>query len=86
MATMVCAHVEEIRDVQPPSDGCTECLQTGDHWVRLRWCLTCGHAGYRDTSKNKHAMKQFHKTHHPIIQSFNLSSLAKIGAGTKPIR
>jgi hypothetical protein len=43
MATMICEHVEEIRDVEPSSDGCLECLQTGDDWVHLRLCLTCGH-------------------------------------------
>jgi hypothetical protein len=38
--------------------------------VHLRLCLTCGHVGCCDTSMNKHATKHFHKTHHPIIQSF----------------
>jgi hypothetical protein len=70
MATMICEHVEEIRDVEPSSDGCLECLQTGDEWVHLRLCLTCGHVGCCDTSMNKHATKHFHKIHHPIIQSF----------------
>jgi uncharacterized UBP type Zn finger protein len=70
MTTMICEHVEEIRDVEPSSDGCQECLQTGDSWVHLRLCLTCGHVGCCDTSKNKHATKHFYNTHHPIIQSF----------------
>ena len=43
--------------------------QTGDSWVHLRWCRTCGHVGCCDSSKNKHATKHFHKTQHPIIQS-----------------
>ncbi len=73
MATMICEHVEEIRDVEPSSDGCLECLQTGDDWVHLRLCLTSGHVGCCDTSINKHATKHFHKTHHPI--------LVKTGAG-----
>ena len=38
MTTMICEHVEEIRDVKPSSDGCLECLQMGD----LQLCLTCG--------------------------------------------
>jgi uncharacterized UBP type Zn finger protein len=70
MTTMICEHVEEIRDVKPSSDGCLECLQTGSEWVHLRLCLTCGHVGCCDSSPNKHATKHFHKTHHPIIQSF----------------
>ena len=42
----------------------------GDTWVHLRLCLTCGHVGCCDSSKNKHATKHFHATNHPIIQSF----------------
>ena len=42
----------------------------GDVWVHLRLCLTCGHVGCCDTSKNKHATKHFHQTQHPIMRSF----------------
>jgi thioredoxin reductase (NADPH) len=48
VTTMICEHVEEIRDVEPSSDGCLECPQTGDDWVHLRLCLTCGHVGCCD--------------------------------------
>ena len=64
-----CEHENMIRDVTPGTAGCEECLQTGDHWVHLRLCLTCGHVGCCDQSKNKHATKHFHATQHPIIQS-----------------
>jgi len=37
--------------------------------VHLRLCLTCGHVGCCDDSKNKHATRHYHKTQHPIIQS-----------------
>ncbi len=70
MAT-ACPHVKEIRDVTPRTpDGCEECLKTGDSWVHLRLCLTCGHVGCCDSSKNKHATKHFRTTTHPIVQSF----------------
>jgi uncharacterized UBP type Zn finger protein len=42
----------------------------GDTWVHLRECLTCGHIGCCDSSKNKHATKHFHATEHPLVQSF----------------
>lgn len=32
-------------------------------------CMTCGHVGCCDSSKNKHATKHFHTTHHPIMRS-----------------
>ena len=66
-----CTHLDQIRDVQPRTpEGCEECLQLGDTWVHLRLCRTCGHVGCCDSSKNKHATKHFHATHHPVVQSF----------------
>ena len=65
-----CTHLDSIREVHPHSRGCEECLKTGDTWVHLRLCLTCGHVGCCDSSKNKHATKHFHATRHPIIKSF----------------
>ncbi len=66
-----CTHRDQIRDVIPKTpDGCEECLAIGDRWVHLRLCLTCGHVGCCDSSKNKHATRHFHATHHPIIRSF----------------
>ena len=68
--TTTCPHVAEIRDVTPSARGCEECLKLGDEWVHLRLCLTCGHVGCCDSSKNRHATKHFHATTHPIIKSF----------------
>ena len=65
-----CTHLNQIRDVQSNSKGCEECLKTGDPWVHLRLCLTCGHVGCCDASPNKHATKHFHTSQHPIIASF----------------
>ena len=44
--------------------------KSGDSWVQLRRCLHCGHIGCCDSSKNKHATKHFHRSKHPVIQSF----------------
>lgn len=65
-----CTHIDQIRDVTPSSEGCEECLKTGDAWVHLRICRVCGHVGCCDSSKNTHATKHFHATRHPIMQSF----------------
>ena len=70
MSDVSCTHVEQIREVTPSAQGCEECLKMGDGWVHLRICLICGHVGCCDNSKNKHATKHFHATHHAIIQSF----------------
>lgn len=65
-----CTHLDQILDVKPSGDGCVECLATGDWWVHLRMCSTCGHVGCCDSSKNQHATKHSHATGHPIIRSF----------------
>ncbi len=65
-----CNHLYQIDDVPPRASGCEECLQTGDDWVHLRLCLTCGHVGCCDNSRNRHATKHYHETGHAIIQSF----------------
>ena len=62
--------MDRIRDVEPSGQGCAECLEIGDTWVHLRECLTCGHVGCCDNSKNKHASRHFHSTGHPKIRSF----------------
>ncbi len=69
--TTTCTHRDQIRNVAPRTPkGCEECLKTGDTWVHLRLCRTCGHVGCCDSSKNKHATKHFHSSHHPIMKSF----------------
>jgi uncharacterized UBP type Zn finger protein len=70
MPQATCTHLNQIRDVKPSAAGCEECLKMKDRWVHLRMCLTCGHVGCCDSSKNKHATKHFHTTNHPIIRSF----------------
>jgi len=63
--------VGQIREVTPSTlDGCEDCLKIGDTWVHLRLCLTCGHVGCCDNSKNKHATGHFQAVGHPIIRSF----------------
>ncbi len=64
-----CTHLDQIREVEPGTAGCAECLRSGDKWVHLRLCLGCGHVGCCDSSKNKHATRHFHQTHHPIMRS-----------------
>jgi CPA2 family monovalent cation:H+ antiporter-2 len=64
-----CSHLDRVQRVTPSAKGCGECLRTGDDWVHLRICMTCGHVSCCDDSKNKHATKHYHETSHPIIRS-----------------
>lgn len=65
-----CTHIDQIQNVTPSAEGCEDCLKTGGSWIHLRECLTCGHVGCCDASKNTHATKHFQATAHPIVQSF----------------
>jgi tellurite resistance protein TerC len=64
-----CTHLDQIAAVEPTSDGCEECLKTGERWVQLRMCLKCGHVGCCDSSKNRHATAHFQATGHPVMRS-----------------
>ncbi len=68
-ASAACSHLDQINHVTPISQGCEECLRVGDRWVHLRMCLTCGHVGCCDSSKNKHAAGHFQTSGHPIMRS-----------------
>jgi uncharacterized UBP type Zn finger protein len=65
-----CTHRNQIKPL-PTKDitVCEDCVKIGDTWVSLRQCLTCGHVGCCNSSKNKHATKHFLATNHPIMKS-----------------
>ncbi len=64
-----CTHLGQVQVTNTNTHVCADCIKTGDSWVHLRLCLTCGHVGCCDSSKNKHATKHFHSSHHPLIRS-----------------
>jgi uncharacterized UBP type Zn finger protein len=64
-----CHHLDQIKFRDTTKHGCEECLKMGDTWVHLRLCLSCGHVGCCDSSKNKHATKHYHSTKHPLVRS-----------------
>ncbi len=64
-----CTHLDHVHEVTPGTQGCKECLETGDRWVHLRVCLECGHVGCCDSSPNKHAAGHNHATGHPVMRS-----------------
>ena len=68
-AAKVCSHLDQIAVEEPTGHACLECVAKGDRWTHLRMCMTCGHVGCCDDSKNKHATAHFHATGHPVIRS-----------------
>ena len=66
---MACLHMKNLKPVKPRANGCEECLKMRESWVHLRLCLSCGHVGCCDDSKNKHATQHARSTQHPVIKS-----------------
>jgi uncharacterized UBP type Zn finger protein len=64
-----CQHFNQIHTRHANTRGCEECLKTGDRWVHLRVCLSCGHVGCCDQSPNRHATRHFHATGHAMMRS-----------------
>jgi uncharacterized UBP type Zn finger protein len=66
-----CTHLDQVELAELPAEvaGCEECLASGDRWVHLRMCQTCGHVGCCDSSPNRHATAHFAATGHPIVRS-----------------
>lgn len=49
------------------TEGCFECLKTGDTWVNLRQCMADGKVRCCDSSPNKHATAHYNETGHGVI-------------------
>ena len=69
MAT--CTHLDQIAVFDLPDEiqGCEDCLKTGDRWVHLRMCQSCGYIGCCDSSPNRHTTAHVQATGHPIVRS-----------------
>jgi uncharacterized UBP type Zn finger protein len=65
-----CKHIEKITElIVDNSYVCNACIKTGDQWVHLRTCQTCGITLCCDSSPNQHATQHFHATGHPVVIS-----------------
>jgi hypothetical protein len=61
MSKAACTHLTEIKITNTDEHVCEDCIKVGDSWLYLRMCLSCGHVGCCDSSKNKHARKLFRR-------------------------
>ena len=65
-----CPDIAEITTVKHPLvHVCEMCVKTGDSWVHLRTCQTCGVTLCCDSSPNRHASRHARTVHHPVIAS-----------------
>lgn len=66
----ICSHLQVIETVkQAKAYECEECVKTGDTWVHLRTCQTCGTTLCCDSSPNRHARWHADTSGHPVIAS-----------------
>ncbi len=66
----VCAHIQDIKELKTAKAyECEECIKTGDTWVHLRTCQTCGATLCCDQSPNTHMTKHYYKDGHPVVIS-----------------
>lgn len=66
----ICQHLQAIHTLKVEHEHvCEECIKTGDEWVHLRTCQTCGVTLCCNDSPNQHMQKHYHKTKHPVISS-----------------
>jgi len=65
-----CPDIAGITTVKPPKARvCEACVRTGQSWVHLRTCQTCGVTLCCDSSPNQHASRHAHSSKHPVIAS-----------------
>ena len=70
MEQEVCTHISEIKTLKHAAAYvCEECIKTGDSWLHLRTCQTCGATLCCDSSPNQHMTRHYNKKHHPVVIS-----------------
>ncbi|MCA4899687.1 MAG: UBP-type zinc finger domain-containing protein [Bacteroidota bacterium] len=72
MKKEICSHLlawskQEIKTEK--AHVCEECVKTGDEWMHLRTCQTCGVTLCCDSSPNRHASKHAKHENHPVAIS-----------------
>ncbi|MTK03933.1 cation:proton antiporter [Micromonospora sp. CP22] len=64
-----CTHLDRVYITESDAEACPRCVESGDDWVQLRMCLTCGAVGCCSDSVNNHAEEHYRQTGHPLIRS-----------------
>lgn len=66
----LCNHINALTKLKHPKVlECEECIKTGDEWVHLRTCQTCGATLCCDSSPNTHMTRHHKAVGHPVIIS-----------------
>ena len=66
----LCEHITSIHNLKfATRAACEECVETGDRWVHLRTCQSCGATLCCDSSPNRHASRHASVSGHPVVCS-----------------
>ena len=66
----MCEHISALTEIKnAESYQCDECVKTGDTWVHLRTCQSCGQTLCCDSSPNRHSSKHAKSAGHPVVAS-----------------
>jgi hypothetical protein len=70
MEEELCSHLKVLKELKTAKEYvCEECIKTGDEWMHLRTCQTCGATLCCDSSPNKHASRHARTAGHPVAIS-----------------
>jgi hypothetical protein len=65
-----CEHLAAVTTLRTAQRyQCDECVKTGDGWVHLRTCQTCGATLCCDQSPNRHTRQHVIATQHVVVAS-----------------
>jgi uncharacterized UBP type Zn finger protein len=64
-----CEHLDAVVPVDPLGNICRECQATGEGWLGLFACLTCGWVGCSNDSSRRHARAHYEETDHPLARA-----------------
>jgi len=65
-----CRHIRALKAIAHTQRyECVECVKSGDDWVHLRTCQTCGVTLCCDSSPNRHATRHARASGHPVVAS-----------------
>ena len=69
-SSSICSHLRAIETIKHEKHHeCEECIKTGDSWVHLRTCQTCGATLCCDSPPNRHATLHAQASGHPVMAS-----------------
>ncbi|MCW2863813.1 MAG: Zn-finger-containing protein [Actinoallomurus sp.] len=68
-STPHCEHLDALLPAPPLGTICRDCRTTGEDWVSLLTCLTCGWVACSNDSPHRHARAHYEETDHPLARA-----------------